>query len=260
MMLTAHQANPVIVSVGGGPFSLEILDDGVSPMAGIRNYVFDENGSYLGLSGSTDAQGQSFFELADGQVQFRADYLGYRFWSSLYTIPDSSSALISIGHTDVTFTLQGLYQGVAEPLAGQKLYLFTPAGSYLGQQRLSDNAGQALFRLPDQTYKVRADYLGTRYWSAEFQSADTTITLAMGEADVHVISGAADVDTARIYLFSDTDAYLGRYETTDSSGHASFRLPAGTYRFRADHDGRQVFSAAVTITADTINPVEIDLQ
>ena len=258
--LTAHQANPVIVSVGGGPFSLEILDDGVSPMAGIRSYVFDENAGYLGLSGSTDAQGQIFFELADGQVQFRADYLGYPFWSPLTTIPDSSSALIAIAHTDVTLTLQGLYQGVTEPLAGQNLYLFTPAGSYLGEKRQSDGNGEAVFRLPDKAYKVRADYLGARYWSAAFQSADTAITLPMGAADVHVVNGTADVETTRVYLFSATDAYLGRYETTAGDGHARFRLPVGTYRFRADRDGHQVFSAAVTVFADTVTPVEIDLQ
>lgn len=258
--LTADQTNAVVVSVGGGTFTLHVSRDAATPMAGVRGYAFNGSGAYTGLYGSTDEQGQLFFDLADGDVQFRVDYLGYPFWSPAVTVPSVLTAGVEIPHQNVTVTLTGRYLGGNDPLAGVKLYLFSAAGSYMGRQQTTDANGQALFSLPDRPYMVRADYLGNPYWSASFQSQDTPLEIGQGAVDLHVHRGGTDAEAVRVYLFDSAGGYLGRYHVTDVNGWTAFLLPEGTYRFRADADGIQRWSADVTVTADLTRSVEVDLN
>ena len=249
-VLEADMVNSVLISVGGGNVSLSVEKNGGVPMAGINCYVFADSGTYLGLKGATGEDGRVAFELADGSVQFRADYLGYQSWSGSLSIPDTLSQTMTINHADATVTFQGSYQRAIQPLEGRRVYLFTPSGAYLGQYRDTDADGRAVFNLPYQLYQVRCDELGQRYWSGSFQSQDTTVTVPMGKAVIHVTSSGEPAENARVYLFSDTDHYLGRYENTDASGTVRFTLPVGSYRFRADLDGRQQWTDITAITAD----------
>ena len=45
--------------------------------------------------------------------------------------------------------------------------------------------------------------------------------------------------------------------TTDAAGRVSFRLPEGTYKFRADHQGSQYW-ATETVTADQVNIIDLN--
>ena len=48
----------------------------------------------------TDTQGQVAFDLSDGDYKFRADYLGYQFWSAVSTVPTTLSDVLTIAHQD----------------------------------------------------------------------------------------------------------------------------------------------------------------
>jgi hypothetical protein len=82
----------------------------------------------------------------------------------------------------------------------------------------------------------------------------------MGKAVIHVTSSGEPAENARVYLFSDADHYLGRYENTDASGTIRFTLPVGSYRFRADLDGRQQWTDITAITADLETAVDVILE
>ncbi len=257
--LAADQVNPVIISVGGGTFTFTVIKSGTEPLFGVKCYVFSEGGSYLGISGATDNDGVVSFDLSDGTYNVRVDYLGYQFWSDIYHVPTTLSETLTLTHQDVVITVEGFYQQ-SEPLTGLKVYLFNPYGSYLGQYQVTEDSGQVTFNLPDQEYKVRVDYLGGQYWSQEFQSQNTTVTINRGFADIHVHRSGTDVAGARVYLFNENNSYLGWYENTDASGKAGFLLPVGSFKFRVDENGEQRWTDVVNIQAGIISDIEVDLD
>ncbi|MEW6487379.1 MAG: chitobiase/beta-hexosaminidase C-terminal domain-containing protein [Thermodesulfobacteriota bacterium] len=255
--LVPHQVNSVQLSTGGGPFQL-VLDDASGPLAGVRVYAFTASGAYLGLYGTTDAAGTVAFTLSDGSYRFRADYLGYPFWSGPHDVPHQSSALFPIPHQEVTVTVEG-QDPAPFPLAGIRTYLFTEGGAYLNRHADTDAAGQVRLRLPEQSYQVRADYLGYSFWSEPFTGVDPTVIVEHGTAAVRVTRGGAELAGARVYLFTAAGAYQGRFETTDAAGTATFRLPDRGYKLRVDIDGTQTWSEVVEILGGVTNPVAVDV-
>lgn len=248
----------VEVDAGGGEFVLTV-DDGTALLANTKVYVFSSGGSYLGIWGTTDQNGQISFDLSDGSYKFRVDHLGYQFWTPIYDLPQTLSGGFTIQHQQVVNTVEGMYLS-AEPLEGLKVYLYTSAGSYLGQYKVTDTNGQVSFSLPDREYKVRVDYLGDQYWSDSFQWLDTTVTINQGLAGIHVHRTGVDVEGVRVYLFTAAGSYLGKYETTNVYGEAEFLLPDGSYKFRVDEGGNQYWSDVINIIPWEENPVELDLD
>ena len=142
-----------------------VVTDGAFPMEGIKVYLFSAAGAYLGRYKNTDSNGEVLFYLPlDMNVKFRADYLGYQFWSNDAVVYIDLQVNLDIPHQSVEITVEGLFKTESEPIAGIRVYLFTAAGSYQGQYRTTDINGQVSFDLPEQTYKLRADYLGQRFW------------------------------------------------------------------------------------------------
>ncbi len=258
--LAAGQVNPIPISTGGGAFTLTVLLTSTDPLVGARCYAFSAQGSYLGMSGTTDTNGQVTFNLADGNYKYRVDYLGYQFWTGIYSVPDTLSDNYLIAHQDVVVTVEGLYQSTPAPLSGVKVYLFTSGGSYMSQNKTTDANGQVTFNLPAVAYKVRADYLGYQFWSTPFTAEDVAVTINQGLARVHVTRSGSDVQNARVYLFTGAGSYMNWNKYTDTLGVAEFLIPDRAYKFRADKDGKQVYSAVVTITPSVENMVEIGLQ
>ncbi|MFH0725598.1 MAG: chitobiase/beta-hexosaminidase C-terminal domain-containing protein [Pseudomonadota bacterium] len=258
--LVADEFNPVIISVGGGGFVFSVLKGAGEPLTGARTYVFNASGSYLGLQGGTDGTGRVGFDLADGSYKFRVDYLGYSFWSDVFTVPATLSGSLFMDHREVMIRLSGACPA-SHALPGVPLYLFTPAGAYVGEKRISDENGLATLFLPDMRFMIRADYLGESYWSAPFQQQDPVLIVAEGVAEIHVQKSGENVTGARVYLFSDTGTYLGKYETTAAEGTAGFRLPeARSYKFRIDVDGRQTWVDVADVVSGELRPVPVVLE
>ena len=126
------------------------------------------------------------------------DYLGNQFWSDVYTVPATLSGNLDIPHQDVVITVQDDYGGAQNPLEGVKVYLFTSSGSYMGKNQATDINGQVTFNLPENTYKVRADYMGQQYWSSNFTWQDSSITISKGTAHIHVTR----IWMGQLYIFS----------------------------------------------------------
>ena len=252
--------NTVSVDAGGGLLQVTVEKDPVSPMEGITAYLFNQSGTYPGLSQVTDSSGMVEFSVPEGTYKVRADYLGYKFWSDEALVIEDTVIEIPIAHDQVEITVAGVFQATPDPIEGIKVYLFSPTGSYLGQYQVTNGSGKASFDLPQRAYKVRADYLGQQLWSEIFQSQDTTVTIQQGLAEVHVHRSGVDVEGAKVYLFSEGGSYLGWYERTDSSGRTEFLLPDSLYKFRVDQGGYQYWSPVIDIIAGEVNSVEVDID
>jgi hypothetical protein len=244
----------ITIDTGGGTFAFTLLKEVNMPMANVKCYVFNESGTYLGLSANTNSQGRVEFDLSTGHYKIRIDYLGYQFWSPIYTLPETTAATLSIDHQDITINVMG----EDFPLAGLKVYLFSSSGSYLGQTKYTDENGQVIFNLPDQSYKVRIDYLGGQYWSSDFQSEDISVVISHAQVTVHAIQNNEDVENARVYIFSGTGSYLGEYANTDSTGRVAFLLPIKDYKFRVDFGGSQYWSEVINVNDDIEIEVVMD--
>jgi hypothetical protein len=58
------------------------------------------------------------------------------------------------------------------PLPGLNVYLFNEAGTYLGCRATSNDFGQVEFSVPENSYKLRVDYLGSQFWTEAFLVAE----------------------------------------------------------------------------------------
>jgi len=255
--LAADVTNPITIATGGGSFTFRVLKGADDPLVGVNCYVFNEDGSYLGISGITNSEGEVSFELADGIYQFRVDYLGDEFRTDMIEVPAVLDYTVSIAHQYIAVTIEGILAGDVQPIIDIPVYLYSPSDAYLGLSESTDDLGQVFFNLPEKPFKVRADYLGQQFWSEEFTWQDTTLTISEGIAQVHVSMAGEDIEGAPVYVYSASDAYLGVSGTTDVNGIVEFRLPAATYKFRADHQGEQYWASA-GILEDTTNYVEVD--
>ena len=258
--LVPDQVNSIDITVGGGLFNLTVLKNQTDPLTGVKCYVFNENNTYLNMNDVTSSEGQVSFELAQGTYKFRMDYLGYQYWTNIYNVPATLSDSFVIDHQDVMITVEGVYQTVLDPIQGIRVYLFNSTGAYQNKYMTTDNNGDVVFSLPDAEYKTRADYLGQQYWSNLFQQQDTVIDINKGLAKVHATRSGIDLENARIYLFTGSGSYLNWYETSDATGMAEFLIPSGSYNFRADEGGDQVWSGVIEIVEDIDNNITIDLD
>jgi len=258
--LNAHQVNVINLNTGGETFTLTVEKEAGSPLVNIPVYVFTSGGSYLGISAHTDDQGKVSFDLSDGDYMFRADYLGYQFWTDVSTIPTTLSDTLTIPHQDVTITVNEVYGTESDPLGNINVYLFTSSGSYMSQYQVTNEQGQVTFNLPQEDYKVRTDYLSSQYFSDIFNWMDTEVDIDHGLIDLHVTFNVEDVFDAPVYLFTESGIYLGRHERTDYYGHAGFFIPAQSYKFRVDYDGTQYWSDVVNVIAHEETDVELPLE
>ncbi|CAB1080534.1 hypothetical protein D1AOALGA4SA_8213 [Olavius algarvensis Delta 1 endosymbiont] len=255
-----HVVNNVELATGVGTFVLNVQKNTGEALSGIPVYVFSDAGKYLGIKADTDETGQVTFDLADGTYRFRVDYLGYRFWTADLTLPDALSEVLIIDHQDVTVTVNEVYGYDTMPIEGIPVYLFTAGGPYQRMTAKTDDQGQVIFNLPEADYEVRADYLSGRFWSPVFNGTDVVVDIGHGLAAVHVTDAELDLFDVPVYLFNEAGKYLRRVERTDSAGMATYLVPEGTYKFRVDYDGNQLWSEPVSILADEQNDIEMDVE
>ena len=252
--------NAVLIDAGGGLLQMTVQKDDDLPMPGLKVYLFNAAGTYLGRSATTDASGKVEFSVPEDLFKLRVDYLGYQFWSEEVPVAEDTVIEMAIPHRQVEITAQGSFQGLPAPIEGIKVYLFSPTDTYLGQHQLTDGNGRVAFSLPDHDYQVRVDYLGHQFWSGDFRSQDTTVTINQGMAEIHARRSANDVAGAKVYLFSEGGSYLGWNETTNGSGRAEFLLPDHAFKFRLDENGEQHWTPLIQIHAGEVSTVEVDLD
>jgi len=140
---------------------------------------------------------------------------------------------LEIPHQDVVVTVNGDDDGDIQPRADLKAYLFTPPGSYQGISATTDANGKVTFNLPVREYKVRADYLSRQFWSGVFMAQNKAIIIPECRAEVQVTRLNNPLEGVPTYVFSESGSYLSLNGTSDADGKVAYRLPAGTYNFRA---------------------------
>ncbi|MGD8445125.1 MAG: hypothetical protein PVI94_16645, partial [Desulfobacterales bacterium] len=247
------------IDAGGGVLEFTVHKDEELPMPGLKVYLFNATGTYLGRNATTDAFGQVEFSTPEAVYKLRTDYLGYQFWSEEVLVVEDTPMEMPIIHRPVEITTQGSFQGNPVPIEGIKVYLFSPTDTYLGHSKFSDAHGKTIFNLPQKSYKVRADYLGQQFWSEDFRSQDVTVTIQQGLAEIHAQRSGNDVAGAKVYLFNETGSYLGWNEITDPTGIAEFVLPDRAYRFRIDENGEQHWTPLIQIHAGEQSMIDFDL-
>jgi hypothetical protein len=252
--------NFVQIDAGGGLLQMTVKKDEDLPMPGLKVYLFNAAGTYLGRSATTDAFGQVVFSVPEDVYTLRVDYLGYQFWSEEVPVTEDTDMEIPIIHRQVEITAQGSFQGMPVPIEGINVYLFSPADTYLGQHQITGSDGQVAFSLPDQNFRVRVDYLGHQFWSEDFRSQDSTVTINRGLMEIHALRSGEDVAGARVYLFHEDGSYLGWNETTNPSGNAEFLLPDHAFKFRIDENGEQHWTPLIQVHAGEESVVEVDMD
>lgn len=81
----------------------------------------------------------------------------------------------------------------------------------------------------------------------------------MADASVTVTGAGLPAEGINVYLFSTTGTYLGSVRSTDANGTVSFRLPAQSFRFRADYQGNQYWSGDAILEPDVETPVLVSV-
>jgi len=224
--------------------AVTIQDTDGTPQAGLQVYAFDGL-AYTGYSSTTNGSGIAVLSLPDGSYRFRSDFNGTQFWSGSEnhcSLPgcDSASVVVTIPVTVTVLDTDG------QPVQGLSVYAFNGT-AYTGYSRTTSASGEAVFTLPQGSYRFRADRNGTQFWSGEANhcdvpgctSAGVTVTIPL-VVTVRSTGGTPQAGLP-VYAF-DGATYTGYSRTTDASGEAIFTLPQASYRFRADRDGTQFWS------------------
>ncbi|MCB0117703.1 MAG: carboxypeptidase regulatory-like domain-containing protein, partial [Anaerolineales bacterium] len=226
------------------PLVVTVMDSGGAPQQGVSVYAF--NGStYTGYNSTTDADGRVTFTLPQGNYRFRADFNGTQFWSDTQNhcaIPDCSGAQITVTNS----TTVTVVDTENNPKVGVNVYAFNGA-TYTGYHGTTDSNGQVNLTLPQGSYRFRADFNGTQFWSGASNHCDVPgCTAASVTVTNGVLVTVTDTDGApkagiKVYAFNGS-TYTGYNATTNASGQVTMTLPVGSYRFRADFNGTQFWS------------------
>lgn len=257
--LEADQIYPIEISTGGGNLSFTLLKEVGVPIENVKCYLFNSEGQYLGYHDITDNSGTISFGLAEGDYKIRIDYLGYQFWTDEYHLKGNITDEKIIPHGDVTITAEKLY-ATAEPLENVKVYLFKPDNQYMGKYELTDSAGNVTFSLPNELYKVKIDYMAQQYWAQDFKWENITVTINHALSEILTLQSGSFMANIKVYLFSESGTYLSQYGSTNAAGKASFIIPQGNYKFRADYDGEQYWTSPRTITHGETTSTLVELS
>ncbi len=250
----------VPIATEGGSFMLTVQGGAGRALNGLACALFTPEGGNLNVNRTTDGGGQALFNLANGSYRFRVDFLGKQFWTDVVTLPGVGSLTLRIVEEHVVAsTLRG---GRAQ--SGVPVSLFTSAGAFLGQSVTTDAEGRGTLALPaGKSYKLRADFLGSRYWSEVVTVApggqnEVRIDLGGGALTVRLHDGnGRPLPGVSAHLFSAAGAYLGLSRQTDDAGAAVFDVSGAEYRVRCDLLGYQFWSDLVTVWGDTSLPFAI---
>jgi RHS repeat-associated protein len=222
-----------------------VQDTAGTAKAGLKVYAFDGI-RYTGVSRTTDVNGEAALNLPDGSYRFRADFNGIQFWSSHENScnrPDCQAAMITV---TVPLTVTVMETGGAVK-GGLPVYAFT-GSTYSGYSQTTDAAGQAVFTLPQGSYRFRADLNGTQFWSGSGNDCSlpgcTSASVNVMKPVTVTVRNEANkpYPNLNVYAF-DGSRYTGYHGSTDENGRVILTLPQGSYRFRADFNGVQFWSS-----------------
>ncbi|MBN1266376.1 MAG: hypothetical protein JXA25_12840 [Anaerolineales bacterium] len=226
------------------PVTITVTDTDSNPKQGLPVYAFDET-TYTNYHGTTDEYGEVELTLPLGSYRFRSDLNGTQFWSGETNhcdVPGCLEAAVTVS-IPVTVTVE---DGEGDPLESVPVYAFDGT-TYTNYHGTTDAYGEVAFTLPEGSYRFRADYNSTQFWSGESNTCEIPGCLADSvTVTLPVTVTVSDTDGTpqeglSVYAFEGT-TYTSYNGTTDEFGEVAFTLLQGSCRFRADYDGVQFWS------------------
>jgi RHS repeat-associated protein len=229
------------------PVTITVEDSMGTPQEGFPVYAFS-GGSYTGFNGTSDANGQVSLTLPIGDYRFRADSGGTQFWSGETdhcTIPGCLDATVVVT-VPLTVTVEDTN---GQPKEGLPVYAFD-GSTYTDYHGTTDVNGEVELTLPEGSYRFRADFNETQFWSGEANHcavpgcSNATVVVTLPVTVTVEDTNGAPKEGVPVYVFDGT-TYTNFNGTTDINGEVVFTLPQGSYRFRVDHNGTQFWSDEV---------------
>ena len=93
--ITTNAGDAISIDSQGGTLTFTVNKGENLALANVKAYLFSESGTYLGKSGTTDANGTTTFNVPTGNYKIRCDYLGYQFWTSVVQVATNQSAVLA---------------------------------------------------------------------------------------------------------------------------------------------------------------------
>ncbi len=229
------------------PVVVSVLSNTGLPLANLNVWAFDGS-TYSGYTAKTNAQGQATLTLPMGNYRFRVDYPNYQFWSGTVnhcTLPGCTSVNLTL-NVSVTVTVKnGTF-----PDADVIVYAYD-GDTYSGISGTTNAQGEVVLTLPAGSYRFQAYKSGSQFWSSS--SNHCTIPTGCSMAAISTLDpvlvtvqdtgGTPEAGlTVTAYNGSSSTGISG---VTDSQGHVTLLLPAGSYRFLTTKNGTPFWSNSV---------------
>ena len=242
-----------VIQTGQSVVVANVADSTGAAMANVQVQVFTEAGDYAGVSGLTDELGQANFSVAGGQHQFCVTFQSKDFCSEMVELPGPETVTITVDQQ--LFTIR-VVDAAGKGIAGVVIDSFTAQKSYLNRLGQTEANGELVVRLSDGDYYFRASYQTQYFWSPAVSTpAQNNTEIETGQQSFKVVvisgpgNGLADVP---VYAFTSGGAYIGLAAQTGADGVALFELAAGDYKFRADVQGKEYWSAIVSLSDGSV--------
>ena len=145
---------------------------------------------------------------------------------------------------------------------GVEVDFYYSNNAFIGKPTMITNSeGKVQIALRIGEYKVRANYMGDRYWSEDFYHPKTSrVTIQVGALGpimtVHVVNDLGGIPGLTVFAFDGLNRYAGAYATTDGLGDAYLNIDPGTYVFKVFYLNYNYSSGVVeypTVNETTIN-------
>ena len=133
----------------------------------------------------------------------------------------------------MTITVAGDYNGDTRPYIDSKIRVYNDQGKDLNLHANTDAQGRVTFSLPQQPYSFGTVYGPTTYSSDLYTWTDGQLLIPEGLVEVLVERAGEVLPNVQVDVYHNNDIQTGLTGTTDAQGVVSFRLPQGTYKFRA---------------------------
>ena len=136
-----------------------------------------------------------------------------------------------------------------------KLLFITAIIGFLFTLCLPSYSGASNYFYDDANRLIRVDYengskIEYSYDESGNRTQSLTTSIAATSLQVTVESDAQNtLPGINLYLFNDAGSYLNLTQVTNSSGVATFAVPAGNYKVRADYLGYQFWSSIINFPA-----------
>ncbi len=219
--------------------TITAMDDAGNPQSNVPIYFYAGE-VYTGKNGITGTDGKLTIDLPEDKYRFAPAAPGD-------TLPPE---------TQITVNVQGTN---GENRVGAKVYALSGSDTneykiFTGRISTTDANGQATFSLPQVgKYRFRIEEENLVYYSSLSNLCDPTTCTSIlitaptmgGNITITVFDQLAHpVSDAMVFVY-DGDQYTGLHGLTDENGQTILTLPQGNFHFRADINGKSIFSQPV---------------